>query len=320
MTSPTLPKKIHKYFDTISPSNPLNDIISELLQVGNKLNTARDKHADTTKLVKRINKRNYGFKLKLQEKEEPQSPIRASAIRKKLGIPEREESKVLSRNKICIKRSENALKISFDSAANYQDSNRNWGIHSHIKDSQENITHAAIYMPKTGEVYAADLSGSYKISFNQQTGKIRIKKIHIGELPTKFNAEVGSWHTKERAFVKTFFTLSMREEVGGSLRESGMKEVPFVGVSLNEFGYSMLGNLKPKDGAVGTFIAGQAGASIIRLPITSDSQGRDAVFAIHPDLTESVLQRFHTALKLSENDVTVGEPTVMKNIVYDFDR
>ncbi|HPF77699.1 MAG TPA: hypothetical protein PLF01_00285, partial [Alphaproteobacteria bacterium] len=102
-------------------------------------------------------------------------------------------------------------------------------------------------------------------------------------------------------------------QVGGSLRESGMKEAPFVWVGLDRLGYTMMGNLKPKDGLVGSFIAEKTGAVLIRLPITSDSQGRDVVFAIHPDIVGAVTEKFFDAVKLSQGDVTIGAPKLIKN-------
>lgn len=322
----TLPTEIEEYFDGLQPDNALNPLIERILSVGDALNDARRKYDNIEDIIHYIDTTDLDFKLKHKTGDVSQSPIRRSKIRETLGIPEQEGPSVLSRDTIKIKMpgkksgkmaSKKTIKIKFDAAANYKDGNHNWGVHAHVKNKQGDITQAAIYLPETGQIYVADEQGAHYISFPQfrsASQEIKISKIEIGELGPKFNAEVGSWHTKERAFVKTLFTTLMRENIGGSLRETGMKEAPFAWVGLNRLGYSFIGNLKPKDGKTGAFIAEQAGAVVIRAPITSDSQGRDALFAVHPDIADAVLGKFNEAIKLSQNDVTIGTPTTVRNI------
>ncbi len=318
-----LPNEINAYFNNLPSGQNLLPLIEELLSVGDALNDARRDYKDTRELIGYINKSNFSFKLKHKTGAASQSPIRRSSIREGLGIPEKEGPSVLSRDIIKIKTKKKTAgkkpigKIHFDAAANYKDGNHNWGVHLHVKNEHGDITQAAIYLPETGQIYIANQDGAHCINFPQFRSTrqdIQIHQVKIGELSAKFNAEVGSWHTKERSFVKAIFTTLVRESIGGSLRETGMKEAPAAWVGLNRLGYAFIGNLKSKDGQTGTFIAEQMGAVIVRLPITSDSQGRDALFSLHPDIAETVLKEFASAIKLSQNDVTIGKPSTVKNI------
>lgn len=317
----SLPQQIHDYFNHLQSGAVINPLLDELLSLGDILNDARRdylgaENENIKRVIADVNAMKKGFTLEHKEGEAKQSPIRRSRLRELIGIPEEPGTKALSRDTIKIKIAENSPfkhHIRFDAAANYKDGNHNWGVHANIEDESGNITHAAIYMPELGQIYVADQNAAHIISFPQYRSAnqdIKIQDIKIGQLVPKFNAETGSWHSKGRALVKTLFTLFTREEVGGSLRESGMKEAPFVWVGLNRFGYSFIGNLKKEDGRTGTFIAEKAGATIVRFPITSDTDNRDAVFALHPDLVNKVLKRFVRAIRISSGDITIDPPSL----------
>ncbi len=317
-----VPDEIIQYFNTLPSGEKLSALIRKILPIGDTLNTARQLHFDIEAVAKSLNNSRAGFTLKYKISETSQSPIRHSSLREKLGIPE-QAGGVLSRDSIKIKAPKIKLgkigagKVRFDAAANYKDGSHNWGIHLNIKNKKGKITHAIIYLPEIGQIYVADKHGAHYITFPQfrsAAQNIQIGTIKIGNLNPKFNAEVGSWHTKERALIKALATIDAREKTGGSLRETGMKEAPFAWVGLNRLGYCFMGNMKNEDGQTGAFIARQAGASIIRAPITSDSQKRDILFAIHPSINSIILTHFNKAIQHGNGDVTIGKATVAKNI------
>ena len=312
----TLPAEIRTYLQQLGGHEPLEGLISEALLAGDKLFDLRRQHNDIHALIAAAKSDDsIPFKLKHKVGEAPKSPIRYSSLRDKLGVPESNHADVLSRDSIKIKGLKDfEHKVTFDAAANFKDGNHNWGVHASIENAQGQITHGVIYMPSIGQIYFADENGAHIISFptfRSADQNIRIERIAIGPLSPKFNCEVGSWHTKERALVKTLFTMLLREEVGGSLRETGMKEAPFAWVALNRLGYAFIGNLKPEDGRVGAFIAAKGGANVLRIPLTSDSQGRSIVLAAHPALEEDILAYFNRALTVANDDVTIGAPAVI---------
>jgi hypothetical protein len=318
-----VPSQIERYINDLTGDTALLGLVHDVLRSGDKLHGLRRTHDDVYDLIAAAKAdKSIPFKLKYKECAAEKSPIRHSTVREKLGIPESDRADVLSRDVIKIKpRKSNPKKredlkhsVSFDAAANYKDGNHNWGMHANIEDGEGNITHAAIYMPETGQIYFANEEGAHVAlfpSFQSRSNEIVIRRIAIGALSPKFNCEVGSWHTKERAPVKMLFTMPLREEVGGSLRETGMKEAPFPWVALNRMGYSFIGNMKPTDGRSGAFIAAQGGANVMRIPLTSDSQGREIVFASHPAVQDDVMRYFDQALELAGGDVTIGEPVII---------
>lgn len=198
-------------------TDQLRRLIDEVLLVGDKLHDLRRSHSDIRDLIQ-ASKEDATIPFKLAHKvgEAPKSPIRHSELREMIGVPESEQANVLSRDTIKIKGLDGFNhKIKFDAAANYKDRNHNWGVHASIVNDQNEITHAAIYMPEIGQVYFASPEGAYIVTFpsyrsSDQTPKIA--RIAIQSLSPKFNCEVGSWHTKERALVKTLLTMPLREE------------------------------------------------------------------------------------------------------------
>lgn len=310
-----LPSEIIDYLATLPNSKPLQSLIAEVLSVGDTLADLRSEHNDARAIINHVNDdKSIPFKLKHKVGAAEKSPIRHSKTREKLSSPEQETADVLSRDNIKIKPKGLTHAVRFDAAANFKDGNHNWGVHANIEDEDGNLTHSAIYIPEIGQLYFASDEGAHIVSFPRSRGtsqETKFQRIAIGKLCPKFNCEVGSWHTKERAPIKLLFTMRLREEVGGSLRETGMKEAPFPWVALNRLGYAFIGNLKPEDGRSGAFIAAQGGATVMRIPITSDSQGRDIVLAVHPAIEQNVIDYFNQALVLGEDDVTVGLPTIL---------
>lgn len=310
-----IPSEILLYIKDLDKDDALSGLIEEVLSVGDTLADLRSEHNDAIAIIDQVNgDESIPFKLKHKVGEAKKSPIRPSKTREKLGSPEPDNADVLSRDNIKIKPKKLTHAVRFDAAANFKDGNHNWGVHANIEDEDGNVTHSAVYIPEIGQLYFASEEGAHVVSFPRSRSKdqeTKIQRIAIGQLSPKFNCEVGSWHTKERAPIKLLFTMRLREEVGGSLRETGMKEAPFSWVALNRLGYAFIGNLKPEDGRTGAHIAAQGGATVMRIPITSDSQGRDIVLAVHPALEQDVIDYFNQALKLGEDDVTIGLPTIL---------
>lgn len=305
----------HFSLGTSQSAESIFQLLDELVSVGDILNTARKKDWDIDRLVSRFNGANHGFKLKHTVAQfTADVGISATRLRIKLGLSSQGDPTkpyFAPKDKIKIKGEKIGRGIRIDSAANFKDGDPNWAVYKSITNPSDGaITSAAIYVPSTREIYVSDQKKAHHIFLpTHGDEELNIHRLKITPLRIKFAAELGSWHTKERALVKTIFSTMIRESIGGSLHDTGMTELPFAWVSSGARGYAFIGNLKKNKGNVGAFIAEKGGAHIVRVPITTDSEDRDALFALHPDIADQVLEKFYKAIELSEGDVTIGEPS-----------
>lgn len=302
--SMSLNDKLHKEL-----SSKDSNLLSRLIDVGDKLNIARRKYQNIEDVIEDINASKFDFKIKRKISNDSAKKIPPFYLRVQTGLNEPDEvsvQTVFSRDKLSLK-----MNIFFDGSANYKDGDPNWAVCDYKKNKNGEIKRAAIYMPATGDIYFANKEQAYHIILPRyKEEKLQIRKISIPPLKRKFGAEYSSLHTQERSIFKAVFTSLVREKVGGSLHEIGMRELPAAWVGSGVRSHAALGNMKKNEGRVGQFIAEKAGAVILRDPIITDKKEREMNFIMHPDIAEKVMEKFKKAVTLAKGDI-VTENTKM---------
>ena len=313
-------KNYQEYFANrgAKPKGEVFQLLDELVVVGDALDHVRRKSANIDDVVSHFDKGNFGFSLKQTVGMfEADVGISPTYLRIRVGLSKKRGSVkpyASPKDTVKIVPDEVGHDVCIDAVTNYKDGDPNWAVCKSIKDDDGRIKAAAIYMPATREVFVSDRKKAYRIFVPRgPSEKPFVHHLSVEPLRVKFKAEVGSWHTKERALVKALFTTMVRENIGGSLHDNGMVEVSSAWVGAGVRGYSFIGNLNPSKGHIGAFIAERSGVDVVRAPITSDHEGREALFALHPDIAQDVLDYFYKAIKMSKGDVTIGAPLYVSN-------
>lgn len=122
--------------------------------------------------------------------------------------------------------------------------------------------------------------------------------------------EWGSWHRIAYSPLKMAYSTIVRENLGGSVRETGMKQLPLVWVATGERGIVHMGNMEHDWDKTGAFIAQKAGLNIHEIPITTDREGRRSVIVTHPSKEQATLRYFHDAIKLMNGYIQTGQTKV----------
>ncbi|MDG1287629.1 MAG: hypothetical protein P8P30_08725 [Rickettsiales bacterium] len=283
------------------------ELICTLREVGDRLYASRRTDDKIENAVKDFNQSASDYQLTLKRSNNSPKKIQPFHLRVATGVNEEGETSLqtaFSRETVGIKvKDGNPYKIKFDASANYKDGDPNWAICGSIRNNDGSLKKAVVYMPVLGEFYFADKKAAYRIRLPRFEGeKTEIKQIKIPPLRTKFGAEYTSMHTQERAIFKALFSTLVRENVGGSLHEIGMDEVPSIWTGLGIRSHAVTGNLTKSSGELGAFIAEKAGATVIRAPIITDSKGRDILFVMHPKIANKVIEKFVAAVKLAKGD------------------
>lgn len=290
------------------------DLVSDLLYVGDCLHKARQDNTELSDVILDIDRQQLGFHLKHKEKTFAESATANPLLRQlNIGQDAVKDNILIHRSHLVI-RSKKYQGIRIDGNSNFRDgkTNTNWAVYKSITDGEGHIVTAALYVPSAGIVYVADQNTAYTITFAKPDMKNGcLSELHIApSLKLPFTAEYGSWHKANYSIVKTIFTTMVRQNIGGSIRESGMKQLPLLWVANGERGLAVMGNVERDSDRTGEFIAQKAGVKISEIPIESDPESRISVFALHPTIEQHVLEYFRQALHLSQGSIIGGKTRI----------
>ena len=303
-----LPEKLDSKLDRTSC-----ELVKDLFYVGSHLRAARKNHEHIEDVIDDINNQKLGFELKTKQKAVLED-TQVAPMLVALGVDETmvKDHRIAPKFSISIK-GEASKGICIDGDHNFRDgrTNTNWAVYKSIKNGAGEIVSAAIYVPNSNIIYVANEKRAYTIELGKKPDAGKISEFKIAPvLRRPFTAEYASWHKVRYSIAKAIFSTLVRENIGGSIRESGMDQLPLIWAANGERGLAVLNNVKPDADKTGAFIAQKAGAAVVEIPITTDPEGRSSLFSMHPDIEEKVLGYFDQAMKLSHGFIMPGNTQV----------